>query len=188
MYLEIIKNTVAAAKEATKFRMAWVEEVRYASDKSALNLIGKIRITCSTMLPWQLIKWSRMASSVNHGRWILNATFPASDNPEPFNSTPDMIVLNEIPIQVLGWEDVKHLKAQGVEEGLDRDLIDIGFNRRAEERGIDLEFFFHHTPPTTAEYSATIIGPQKPATLTINPPGGWIATFAKRRKALLIDT
>lgn len=164
MYLETIKNTVVAVREATKFRLAWVEEVRYELDEPALNLIDKIRITCSTMLPRQVRKWSRMVSSVNHGRWILDATFPASDNPEPFSSTPEMIVLNERPVQKLGWEDVNHLKAQGVEEGLDRDLIDIGFNRRAEERGIDLEFFFYHIPPIIAEDSAIIIGLQKPAT------------------------
>lgn len=86
-------------------------------------------------------------SSYNWGKHILTKVFPHSENPGEYHSRNGVVVLSEKPEQVLGWEDVKRLTKEGVKMGLDKDYIDLGFEREAERRGIDLEWSFFQNPP-----------------------------------------
>lgn len=93
--------------------------------------------------PTELKSWVKALSSVNHGKWIFDQAFPISENPMKYTSTPLEVNLSEQPVQVLGWAETKELEKKGVDQGLDGDWIQWGFENRADERGIDLEWHFH---------------------------------------------
>ena len=98
-------------------------------------------------MPWNIKESVRRFSSYNYGRWVLDCVFPKSENPDDFHSTEGAVCLTDNPVQVLGWEDIDRLFEAGIEQGFNGDWIDIGFNRRADERRIDLEWHFFETPP-----------------------------------------
>ena len=96
-------------------------------------------------------------SSYNHGKFILDSVFPTVDNPEPFHSTSFVVDLSDRPVQVLGWADKNRMTEQGVATGLIEEWIDLGFSRRAIERGIDLEWHFHQFPPQNSMQTGNLL-------------------------------
>jgi hypothetical protein len=146
--IEVFANTVKAAREAIQFR---IERKQRGFFYFPLEFHEKLAVVLSTLPPRELRKWILIHSSYQYGSYIFDQAFPAFANPEQFNSTPLEIDLSDRPVQVLGWKEVKALKQEGVSTGLNRDWIDIGFNKRAENRGIDLEWHFFAEPPSRAD-------------------------------------
>jgi len=110
--------------------------------------LHKLSVVLRTLKPNELKVWFTAASSVNYGRSLLDEVFPRYENPDDYNSRRGVIVLNEHPVQVLGWKDYQERLQRGIaEHGLADEWIAYGFNRRAEERGIDLEWSFHGEVP-----------------------------------------
>lgn len=143
-------RTVEAAKAAIDLKIKSKEHGEFGYK---LFLIEKMVLAFQTLRPKELRKWMNFASSYRHGAYILDQVFPKYENPEPFHSTVTMVDLSDNPVQVLGWNDVEELTKQGIEQGLNRNWIDLGFNIRAEERGIDLEGSFFATPPTRDDHT-----------------------------------
>ncbi len=134
----------------------------YHALQEAINLRKKLRdrseddswtpdwyLVLSTLKPDKAKKWIHCVSSYNHGAYILDQVFPKSENPDDFHSTEFEVDLSDDPIQVLGWNDVEKLKQEAQKIGLNRDWMELGFEWRAQERGIDLEWHFFATPPQT---------------------------------------
>lgn len=131
-------NTLEAIKKALETRSRYQKRYRgQIPDHSSVALF------LSTLKPETLKTWLKHASSYNHGAYILDQVFPICDNPKQLNSDPFETTHDEQLFQVLGWQEVEDLKQQGTDSGLERDWIEIGFEWRANERGIDLEKHFH---------------------------------------------
>lgn len=137
-----IVHTVNAAREAISLRIQAFEK---GYDGYRLDPLEKWFLALRTLNPMELKKWIHCASSYNYGWHIFDQTFPVYENPEPFHSTPLMVDLTDDPVQVLGWKEVDELIEEGVQQGLLKRWIELGFNMRSEERGIDLEWHFFAT-------------------------------------------
>ena len=136
-----------AAREVIRFALEREEKRRYFNDYWPMFIWEKLAFIASKLRPQELKKLVRILSSVNHGGYILDSVFPRYKNPEDYNSRGDCICLSDKPVQVLGWKEMEELVQQGVEEGLLKDWVDVGFCERAEERGINLEWHFSEHPP-----------------------------------------
>lgn len=137
-----IIDTMKFAKEAIELVTRKTNEGRRFNDNYQLGGIEKIIFTLSQLKSKEFKQVLLIYSSYNHGRFILDSVFPKYDNPEPFHSTKYEVDLSDRPIQVLGWAEQSQMKKDGIEEGLIKEWIDVGFYDRAEERGIDLESHF----------------------------------------------
>ena len=144
---ETLFATITAIQDAVRFRLDWENRRRVEWGVEG-PLIGfeKVFEAIKTLNPQILKRWIHITSSFNHGKWILDQTFPRSENPQDYSSSDAGIALHKNYVQVLGWDDKKQMVAAGASMGLDEMWIDIGFERRARERGIDLEWVFFETP------------------------------------------
>lgn len=144
-------NTILAASEAIDLRLSRKHQDdpldilgHMGNLEKLLFKLDDFSTILKTLNPKELRYWVKAVSSANYGRHLLDAVFPRSENPEDYHSRNGIVRLDEHPVQVLGWEDYEERKKQGVDEySLDRDWITVGFGKRAEERGIDLEMSFH---------------------------------------------
>lgn len=146
--MEILRNhkivtTLSAARSAIVFRIKEEERGEFGAK---LFLIEKVFLAVQMLNLLELRFWINVVSSHTYGTHILDQVFPISKNPDAFNSTEFVIDVSDNPVQVLGWKDVETLTEQGVEEGLNRRWIEDGFEDRARERGIDLEWHFYPEP------------------------------------------
>ncbi len=142
-----IIDTIKFAKETFDFTIEQANEGRYFYDRYPLSGLEKIFWIISHLKPERLKELIHEYSSYNYGWYIFDVVFPRFKNPEDFHSTEFEICLTDNPVQVLGWKETEELVQQGVaEEGLDEDWINIGFEKRALERGIDLEWHFFSEP------------------------------------------
>lgn len=144
-----IIDTIKFAKEAFDFTIEQTNEARYFNDYYPLFGLEKLFWVISHLKPEGLKELIHIYSSFNHGCHILDTVFPRVENPEDFHSTEFVVCLTDNPIQVLGWKDKDELVQQGVDEGLHIDWINRGFEKRALERGIDLEWHFFSEPRNT---------------------------------------
>lgn len=154
-----IINTVEAAKAAIDLRLSLNEE-RFIIEKNwdgfgfwekLFIKLEDFSVVLDTLKPKEIKVWIRAVSSVNYGKSLLDEVFPRIENPDEYHSRNGEVRLDEHPVQVLGWEDYKERKERGVKDhNLDRNWIEFGFNKRAGERGIDLEWHFHYKVPGDA--------------------------------------
>jgi hypothetical protein len=146
-------NTIWAASEAIDLRLSR----KHGDDPlGILNQMGDFEkfllklddfsTIIKTLNSKELRYWVTAVSSVNYGKHLLDEVFPRSENSDDYHSRNGIVYLNEHPVQVLGWEDYEVRKKQGIDEyGLEHEWISVGFEKRANERGIDLESSFHGT-------------------------------------------
>lgn len=146
--LDIAKNSLMAVAQAVKWGVeredagrGWDEGVPYLT--GAEKAIVALGCLWPTKLRWLV----REVSALNWGENIFDKTFPKELNPGQFHSNETTVDLNRNPVQAMGWDDKKRMVNEGVSAGLDKDLIEYGFERRADRRGIDLEFFFWSEVP-----------------------------------------
>lgn len=144
--LERAKSTIGAVKGAIEIRI--YEAQRYSDLTDSYPPIGieKALLILRTLRPQELRNWIKVASSVNYGKSLLDEVFPKFDNPDDFHSSEDFIALNENPTQVLGWADYERMIKTGNDSGLIDNWIRTGFCRRADQRGISLEWSFFEFP------------------------------------------
>jgi len=142
---EIFKTTFTATKQAVRFRIQQEEESNAFNDRLPLSRPERILIGVSTLYPPVLKSWIIATSSYNFGSSILDQVFPRFENLQEFHSTESELDLNDHPVQVLGGNEVDDLKKEGINNGLNGNWIDIGFENRAIKRGIDLEWHFRST-------------------------------------------
>ncbi len=140
-------NTLSYLGEAVKFDIELNNRLRYENDYYPMSFLEKILFTLKSLSPKEARILIRNYASFSWGRHILTQVFPKEENPEEYHSRGGVVCLNEHPRQVLGWEDVKRLKKEGVKKALDSVYIDLGFEKEAENTGIDLEWSFFETPP-----------------------------------------
>jgi hypothetical protein len=147
-------DSIKAVKEAVELRLSFGDKNglnvwNYLSfpEKAYINL-HKLNIALQTLKPAELKTWVLAASSVNYGKSLLDEVFPKYENPDDYHSRSGITVLNEHPVQVLGYKEYWEKHQKGIKEfGLIDEYISLGFGRRAEERGIDLEWSFHGEVP-----------------------------------------
>ncbi|KKQ55890.1 MAG: hypothetical protein US75_C0012G0033 [Candidatus Woesebacteria bacterium GW2011_GWC1_38_13] len=132
---------------ALRFEIQMTDACRRKNDRWSMTLPEKISLLAQSLKPAKAKELIRNYSSFNWGRHILTLTFPKAENPEEYHSRNGVVCINESPVQMLGWDDLKRLTEEGIEKGLDKDYIDRGFEIEAERRGIDLEWSFFDTPP-----------------------------------------
>lgn len=147
--LKFLKDVVVCRLE-TQRRWSYMREFPLRPDG-----IEGLRVALSLLKPGEYKYWFNVLSSINWGKNMLNQVFPKNENQEDFNSRDGIVDLFDKPIQVLGWDDVKKIKEEGVNLGLEETWIDTGFEEQAEERGIDLEWHFFEEPPTIKDQPTT---------------------------------
>lgn len=117
-------------------------------DRDPLNLIEKLAIVLDHIRSKpKMQELVNTYSSVQYGAHLLNSVFPKYENPDEFHSRNGVVMLEEHPTQVMGWDEYEAQIDEGVKMGLERRYIEFGFNKQADERGIDLEWSFHATVP-----------------------------------------
>lgn len=139
----ILVNTLRATRSAIDLRIKAKERGEFGYK---LYSFEKVILALRTLYPTELRLWINLSSSYTYGAHIFDQTFPQSENPDPFHSTPESVDLSDNPQQVLGWKEVEALKKEGVSQGLNYGWIDLGFEMSAQERGIDLEWHFYSVP------------------------------------------
>lgn len=145
---EKVINSVLAVRDTLSWRIEDQNRQRAGMmGVSQLNFIEKADLVRDALNPKNLRMWVRAVSSLKYGAHIFDSAFPKDLNPGEFRSTELVTDLSRIPVQAMGWDERKALINDGVNMGLDREQIGIGFERRALERGIDTEMFFHRTVP-----------------------------------------
>lgn len=132
--------------QAVQFSVERTNRTRLANNTYEFTGIEKLIFTLSRLNPERLQEIIRQFSSYNYGKHLLDQVFPRCDNPYDFNSIQESILLTENPVQVLGWQETDKLTQKGVDQGLVKLWIEIGFEERAEQRGIDTEWHFHENP------------------------------------------
>lgn len=159
---EVLKNSILAARDAIKFRLAYerqegdlLGESSSPPELRGMFFQAKMLIVADTLCPPHLKQWVKITSSVNFGRHLLEQTFPRDLNPKDFHSTEFEVDLTENPIQELDWDDIDLRKRVGVSQGLYPNWIDYGFEDQAETRGIDPESHLFQYPPTKKPPSNT---------------------------------
>jgi hypothetical protein len=143
-------NQLIFLRDAFNFGLKGESEAREFNQMNPMTIFDSIGYIAKHILSKEQMKQLVLAfSSANYGAHLLNSVFPAVENPDEFHSRNDVVFLDEHPIQVLGYEEYEKQIQKGVELGLRRDFILMGFNRQAEARGIDLEWSFHGTINTS---------------------------------------
>ena len=141
-----LPETIRFAKEAVVFVTRKTSSAREFNGEYPLIGLEKFFFILDKLRPKELKQVLLIYSSHNYGQFILDSVFPKFDNPEPFHSTEFVVDLSDQVVQVLGWQEQKQMVNDGVKEGLIRGWIDAGFEDRATERGIDLEWHFFEFP------------------------------------------
>ena len=150
-----IIDEIKFASEAIDFTIEETNKSRRFNDRYPLWGIEKISFIVSKLRPKELKKLVNIFSSYNHGKYILDSVFPRNENPDDFHSNEFAVCSVDNPVQVLGWDDYESMITQGVEEGLSEDWITFGFEERAIERGINLEWYFFENPSQVDSQSKT---------------------------------
>jgi hypothetical protein len=134
--------------EAFRFEFEQRDRGRLENDRYPMNSVEKIRYVLSTLLSKDQTKEVlRVYSSYQYGAYVLSSVFPKNLNPDEYHSRYGVVRLDEHPVQALGWKEYEELIEEGVRSGLDKRYIEFGFERKATERGIDLEWHFHAEVP-----------------------------------------
>ncbi len=140
-----LRETIGMTKGAIRFALEQRERALYNNDMFMFPW-ERAAFLVSILKPAELRRRINIYSSFLYGCSIFDQVFPKYDNPDPFHSTEAAVCLDDNPIQVMGWAEQEELVQQGVKEGFQEDWIIVGFEERAGERGIDLEWHFSEHP------------------------------------------
>ena len=139
--LERLVNTgkayAAVVKTRIDYKNSQTGEMRFMQ----LSTIGKLAIALSTLKPAEFKYWLLVHNSMDYGSKIFDEIFPQYRNPGKFHSTDISVRLDEEPFQEYGSDYWDRAKTKGETElGLNSQWIEAGFDNRANERGINLEW------------------------------------------------
>lgn len=149
-------RTLQFIKDAFALEFQTRDEGRMFYDRYPLTFIEKLVIVLDHLRSKPKMEQLVNAySSVQYGAHLLNSVFPKHENPDEFHSRNGIVMLEEHPAQVMGWDEYKAQIDEGVKMGLDQRYIEFGFEEQAGERGIDLEWSFHAIIPDSRENSPT---------------------------------
>jgi hypothetical protein len=142
------QSTYEFIKEAFILEFQLTDHARYEDDRYPMSPYEKFRYVVSTLLSRRnLQELIHVYNSYRYGADLLDSVFPLKDNPDEFHSRNDIIMLDEHPVQALGWKEYDEIITKGMQLGLERAYIMIGFDAQAEKRGIDLEWSFQQFIP-----------------------------------------
>lgn len=156
--------------DAFKDEFGSVDKGRRQADKYPLSIPEKVGMVLKTFLSRkEYQQFLRRFNSLNYGIYLSYSVFPKFENPDEFHSRNGVVALNEHPVQVIGSREYEQRIEDGVKEGLDKRYIELGFDREAEKRGIDLEWSFFSEVPGQPQPSVDH-SPLLPTNTTSYPP------------------